>query len=83
MNAALKKQSELAERVAKSLDEQIKSGNLSATQMKKLTDASKKNAESLEKLAKAEATVEKAQRASNTAKKSANVTEQERQKIIE
>lgn len=39
--------------------------------MKKLTDASKKNAESLEKLAKAEATVEKAQRASNTAKKSA------------
>lgn len=50
--------------------------------MKKLTDASKKNAESLEKLAKAEATVEKAQRASNTAKKSANVTEQERQKII-
>lgn len=36
--------------------------------MKKLTDASKKNAESLEKLAKAEATVEKAQRASNTAK---------------
>lgn len=82
LNAALKKQSELAERVAKSLDEQIKSGNLSATQMKKLTDASKKNAESLEKLAKAEATVEKAQRASNTAKKSANVTEQERQKII-
>ena len=72
----------MAERVAKSLDEQIKSGNLSATQMKKLTDASKKNAESLEKLAKAEATVEKAQRASNTAKKSANVTEQERQKII-
>ena len=82
LNAALKKQSELAERVAKNLDEQIKSGNLSATQMKKLTDASKKNAESLEKLAKAEATVEKAQRASNTAKKSANVTEQERQKII-
>lgn len=82
LNAALKKQSELAERVAKSLDEQIKSGNLSATQMKKLTDASKKNAESLEKLAKAEATVEKAQRTSNTAKKSANVTEQERQKII-
>ena len=82
LNTALKKQSELAERVAKSLDEQIKSGNLSATQMKKLTDASKKNAESLEKLAKAEATVEKAQRASNTAKKSANVTEQERQKII-
>lgn len=36
----------------------------------------------MEKLAKAEATVEKAQRASNTAKKSANVTEQERQKII-
>lgn len=82
LNAALKKQSELAERVAKSLDEQIKSGNLSATQMKKLTDASKKNAESLEKLAKAEATVEKAKRASNMAKKSANVTEQERQKII-
>ena len=82
LNAALKKQSELTERVAKNLDEQIKSGNLSATQMKKLTDASKKNAESLEKLAKAEATVEKAQRASNTAKKSANVTEQERQKII-
>lgn len=50
--------------------------------MKKLTDASKKNAESLEKLAKAEATVEKAKRASNMAKKSANVTEQERQKII-
>lgn len=36
----------------------------------------------MEKLAKAEATVEKAQRTSNTAKKSANVTEQERQKII-
>ena len=68
MNAAIKKTSELAERVAKSLDEQIKSGNLSATQMKKLTDANKKIAESLEKLAKAEATVEKAQRTSNTAK---------------
>ncbi len=52
-------------------------------QMKKLSDASKKNAESLEKLAKANRpTVEKAQRASNTAENSANVTEQERQKII-
>lgn len=82
LNAALKKQSELVERVAKSLDEQVKSGNLSATEMKKVTDAGKKNAEALEKLAKAEATVEKAQRASNTTRKTTNVTEQERQKII-
>lgn len=82
LNVALVKQAELTAKVAGSLDKQIESGNLSATQMKKLTDASKKNAESLEKLAKAEATVEKAQKASNTTKKSTNVTEQERQKII-
>lgn len=82
LNAALKKQSELVERVAKSLDEQVKSGNLSAVEMKRVADAGKKNAESLEKLAKAEATVEKAQRASNTTRRSANVSEQERQKII-
>lgn len=82
LNVALVKQAELTAKVAGSIDKQIESGNLSATQMKKLTDASKKNAESLEKLAKAEATVEKAQKASNTTKKSTNVTEQERQKII-
>lgn len=82
LNVALTKQAELTAKVAGSIDKQIESGNLSAAQMKKLTDASKKNAESLEKLAKAEATVEKAQRASNTTKKSTNVTEQERQKII-
>lgn len=82
LNAALKKQSELVERVAKSLDEQVKSGNLSATEMKKVTDASRKNAEALEKLAKAETTVEKAQRASNTVKRTTNVTEQERHRII-
>lgn len=82
LNVALTKQAELTAKVAGNIDKQIESGNLSAAQMKKLTDASKKNAESLEKLAKAEATVEKAQRASNTTKKSTNVTEQERQKII-
>lgn len=82
LNVALVKQAELTAKVAGSIDKQIESGNLSATQIKKLTDASKKNAESLEKLAKAEATVEKAQKASNTTKKSTNVTEQERQKII-
>lgn len=82
LNVALVKQAELTAKVAGSLDKQIESGNLSAAQMKKLTDASKKNAESLEKLAKAEATVEKAQKASTTTKKSTNVTEQERQKII-
>lgn len=79
---ALKKQSEMSQEVARRLDEQVKAGNLSATEMKKVTAAGTQNAAAIEKMAKAEATLEKAQNSSTAAKKKASLTEAERLKLI-
>lgn len=83
LNAALKKQHELSEQVAQSLDKMAKSGTLSAKEAKTLADASKKNAEALEKEAKAEAALEKARNAGNKTRKSTTLTEDERKKKIQ
>ncbi len=82
LNEALKQQSELTQRVARSLDEQVKSGTLSIAEIKKVTDASTRNAAALEKVAKAEAALEKAQGSSNNARKKAVLSEEERIRVI-
>lgn len=78
LNAALKKQHELSEKVAESLDRMAKSGSLSAKEAKTIADASKKNADALEKEAKAEAALEKARKAGNASRKATVLTEEER-----
>lgn len=78
LNAALKKQHELSENVAESLDRMAKSGSLSAKEAKTIADASKKNADALEKEAKAEAALEKARKAGNVSRKATVLTEEER-----
>lgn len=83
LNAALKKQHELSEQVAQSLDKMAKSGTMSAKEAKTLADASKKNAEALEKEAKAEAALEKARNAGNKSRKALSLTEEERKKKIQ
>ena len=82
LNAALKKQHELSEKVAESLDRMAKSGSLSAKEAKTIADASKKNADALEKEAKAEAALEKARKAGNSSRKAAMQTEDERLKKV-
>lgn len=79
---ALKKQSEVSQEVAKRLEEQMKAGNLSDTEMKKITVTGTQNAAALEKVAKAEAALEKAQNTGTTAKKKASLTEEDRLKLI-
>lgn len=83
LNAALKKQHELSEQVAQSLDKMAKSGQLTAKDAKVLADASKKNAEALEKEAKAEVALEKARTAGNKSRKALTLTEDERRKKIQ
>lgn len=83
LNAALKKQHELSEQVAQSLDRMAKSGQLSAKDAKTLADASKKNAEALEKEARAEATLEKARNSGNKSRKALSLTEDERRRKIQ
>lgn len=78
LNAALKKQHELSEKVAESLDRMAKSESLSAKDAKTIADASKKNADALEKEAKAEAALEKARKAGNASRKATVLTEEER-----
>lgn len=79
---ALKKQSEITQTVAKRIEEKLNSEKLSTTEIKKLTKASQDNAAALEKSAKAEANLTKAQNAGNTTRKKVALTEEERMKLI-
>lgn len=82
LTEALRKQSEITQTVSKRIEEKLNSEKLSATELKKLTKASSDNAVSLEKSAKAEANLTKAQNAGNTTRKKAVLSEEERLKII-
>lgn len=82
LTAALKRQSEVSGEVAKRLEAQVKSGELSAAEMKKVAAAGAQNAATLEKMAKAEATLEKAQNSGLDARKKVTLTEEERLKLI-
>lgn len=82
LTAALKRQSEVSGEVAKRLEAQVKSGELSAAEMKKVAAAGAQNAATLEKMAKAEATLEKAQSSGLGARKKVTLTEEERLKLI-
>ena len=82
LTEALRKQSEITQTVSKRIEEKLNSEKLSATELKKLTKASSDNAVSLEKSAKAEANLTKAQNAGNTTRKKAVLSEEERLKLI-
>ncbi|WP_300701004.1 phage tail tape measure protein [Bacteroides sp.] len=81
-NATLEKQRQVIQEVADSLQKKVAAGELSAKDMKALTDASSKNTEALEKMAKAELAATKAQTAGNSSRKSATLSEEERLKVI-
>lgn len=82
LTEALRKQSEITQSVSKKIEEKLNVEKLSAAELKKLTKASSDNAASLEKAAKAEANLTKAQNAGNTTRKKAVLSEEERLKII-
>lgn len=82
LNATLDKQKQVLQDVADSLQKKVAAGELSAKDMKTLTDASSKNAAALEKVAKAELSATKVQIAGNSARKNAKLSEEERLKVI-
>ena len=82
LNATLDKQKQVLQDVADSLQKKVAAGELSAKDMKALTDASSKNAAALEKVAKAELSATKVQTAGNSARKNAKLSEEERLKVI-
>lgn len=82
LTEALRKQSEITQTVSKKIEEKLNVEKLSAAELKKLTKANSDNAASLEKAAKAEANLTKAQNAGNTTRKKAVLSEEERLKII-
>jgi TP901 family phage tail tape measure protein len=82
LTEALRKQSEITQAVSKRIEEKLNSEKLSATELKKLTKANEDNAASLEKAAKAESNLSKAQNAGNITRKKAILSEEERIKII-
>lgn len=82
LTEALRKQSEITQTVSKRIEEKLNSEKLSATELKKLTKANEDNAASLEKAAKAESNLSKAQNAGNITRKKAILSEEERIKII-
>lgn len=79
---ALVKQSEITQTVSKKIEEKLNAEKLSSAELKKLTKANEDNAAALEKAAKAEANLTKAQNAGNTTRKKASLTEEERLKLI-
>lgn len=83
LTEALRKQAEISQTVTKRIEEKLNVEKLSSAEIKKLTKASSDNAASLEKAAKAEASVTKAQNTGNTARKKAVLTEEERLKLIQ
>lgn len=82
LTEALRKQSEITQTVSKRIEEKLNSEKLSATELKKLTKANEDNAASLEKAAKAESNLSKAQNAGNITRKKVILSEEERIKII-
>ncbi|MCE9237663.1 phage tail tape measure protein [Bacteroides thetaiotaomicron] len=82
LTEALRKQSEITQTVSKKIEEKLNVEKLSAAELKKLTKANSDNAASLEKVAKAEANLTKAQNAGNTTRKKAVLSEEERLKLI-
>ncbi len=82
LTEALKKQSEITQTVSKKIEEKLNVEKLSAAELKKLTKASSDNATSLEKAAKAEANLTKAQNTGNATRKKAVLSEEERLRII-
>lgn len=82
LTEALRKQSEITQTVSKKIEEKLNVEKLSAAELKKLTKANSDNAASLEKAAKAEANLTKAQNAGNTIRKKAVLSEEERLKLI-
>ena len=82
LTEALRKQSEISQAVTKRIEEKLNAEKLSTAEIKKLTKASADNASSLEKSAKAEANLTKAQNAGNSTRKKTVLTEEERLKLI-
>ena len=82
LTEALRRQSEITQTVSKKIEEKLNIEKLSAAELKKLTKANSDNAASLEKAAKAEANLTKAQNAGNTTRKKAVLSEEERLKLI-
>lgn len=78
----LEKQKQVLNDIADNLQKQAASGNLSAKEMKALSDAGAKNAIALEKLAKAEEAAVKAQNAGNATRRGTVKTEEDRQRVI-
>lgn len=64
------------------MQKQASASDLSAKDMKQLADANAKNAAALEKVAKAELAATKAQNSGNSTRRNANISEEERLRII-
>lgn len=82
LTEALRRQSEITQTVSKKIEEKLNVEKLSAAELKKLTKANSDNSTSLEKAAKAEANLARAQNTGNTTRKKAVLSEEERLKII-
>lgn len=82
LTEALRRQSEITQTVSKKIEEKLNVEKLSAAELKKLTKANSDNSASLEKAAKAEANLARAQNTGNTTRKKAVLSEEERLKII-
>lgn len=82
LSDALKKQSEISQTVQKRIEERLNAEKLSTTEIKKLTKASIDNAVSLEKTAKAEVALEKAQNSGLNTRRKYILSEEERMKLI-
>ena len=81
-NVTLDKQKKVLQEVADNLQKQASASDLSAKDMKQLADANAKNAAALEKVAKAELAATKAQNSGNSTRRNANISEEERLRII-
>lgn len=81
-NVTLDKQKKVLQEVADNLQKQASASDLSAKDMKQLADVNAKNAAALEKVAKAELAATKAQNSVNSTRRNANISEEERLRII-
>ena len=81
-NVTLDKQKKVLQEVADNLQKQASVSDLSAKDMKQLADVNAKNAAALEKVAKAELAATKAQNSGNSTRRNANISEEERLRII-
>lgn len=81
-NVTLDKQKKVLQEVADNLQKQASASGLSAKDMKQLADVNAKNAAALEKVAKAELAATKAQNSGNSTRRNANISEEERLRII-